>query len=152
MNAKASDPHDLYLHLRARAFRLEIAIFTERCCAGDDTVYGNGQKYKPLTDTEYEALQTDLERVEVEIKDIEKGMSAIERAIADGRGRDYPRTDFQLASEGRDKNQQYENLEEWYSKSNESLPPWKRSTWIFLTDRPLGGTSPIRPWRTPSAW
>ena len=44
MNAKASDPHDLYLHLRARAFRLEIAIFTEQCCAGDDTVYGNGQE------------------------------------------------------------------------------------------------------------
>jgi hypothetical protein len=83
MNAKASDPHDLYLHLRARAFRLEIAIFTEQCCAGDDTVYGNGQKYRPLTDTEYEALQTDLERVGVEIKDIEKDMSAIERAIGE---------------------------------------------------------------------
>ena len=83
MNAKASDPHDLYLHLRARAFRLEIAIFTEQCCAGDDTVYGNGQKYKPLTDTEYEALQTDLERMEVEIKEIERDMSAVELISAD---------------------------------------------------------------------
>ncbi|MGC1578632.1 MAG: hypothetical protein WA813_21375 [Beijerinckiaceae bacterium] len=83
MNAKASDPHDLYLHLRARAFRLEIAIFTEQCCAGDDTVYGNGQKYRPLSDTEYEALQADLERVEVEIKEIERDMRAVELISAD---------------------------------------------------------------------
>jgi hypothetical protein len=83
MNTKTSDRHDLYLHLRARAFRLECAIVTEQCCAGDDTVYGNGQKYKPLTDTEYEALRIDLERAEVEIKEIEKGMSAIELSIGE---------------------------------------------------------------------
>jgi hypothetical protein len=86
MTTKASDRQDLYLHPRAHAFRLEVAIFTEQCCAGDDTVYGNGQKYKPLTDTEYEALQTDLERVEVEIKEIEKGMRAVELAWNHGAG------------------------------------------------------------------
>ena len=51
MNTKASCRHDLYLHLRARAFRLECAIITEQCCARDDTVYGR-QKYNPQIDVE----------------------------------------------------------------------------------------------------
>jgi hypothetical protein len=90
MNTKTSDRHDLYLHLRARAYRLECAIITEQCCAG----------YKPLTDTEYEALGRDLERVEVEMKQIEKGMSAVELAIADAEAEDIEEQIFDYWADG----------------------------------------------------
>lgn len=62
-----------YLHLRARAYRLEVPLLADDAYASDET-------FPHLTDAEYERREADLVPVKAEIEALEKEMNPDERA------------------------------------------------------------------------